>query len=202
MNIDIFEKYVSEYFSDNTAIKEKILSKTDIYSKYVDAVLKWNRKINITGFNEEKFIFNGILEPLLVFKKFRNFDSSTITDIGAGAGIPSITLSVFFDKAFVNIVEINKKKSAFLNYVKFSVGIKNIAVLKRPPEKSHLITSRAFMDIFRFLDFIKKNSLKFKYLLFFFKGEPPPNLEYLHCVKYVNPFNSKDYTQSVIFSNK
>ena len=201
MNRNFFLKLAKIYFNENKPLFEKIVSKTDLYEQYVDAVLKWNSNINITGFNEEEFIFSGVIEPLIIFKYLNDFKGS-VSDIGAGSGIPSVAISVFQEKCIVNAVEINKKKSAFLNHLKFGLKINNLNVLKKSPSNVSLLTSRAFTGFEKFLFFIKKERLKCENILFFFKKTPPEKYKFKHVETYKNYFNKGVYSQAIYDFNE
>ncbi len=181
---NLFEKTVNEYFK-NSEIKENIIKKKAVFIEYLEIVAKWKDRINITGFSKEKFLFNGIIEPLLILNDYSGI-SMEITDIGSGAGIPSIAYAIYFENVKVSSIEINKKKLAFLNFVKFSLNLTNLKISSNIPENNIFITSRAFMDINNFLKFLYQRKIKFKYLIHFFKDNyiEIPEMKILAKIKY------------------
>ncbi len=201
MDRDFFRETVVKSFKENIDIRDKILSKMLLYEKYVDLILKWNSKINITGFNEKKFIYNGIVEPLLILKKFY-FSGESITDIGAGSGIPSVTFAILFDNIRVTCVEISKKRLSFLNYLKYNLNMDNMNIEKTPPFASDVITSRAFKSFEKFLNFLDIEKIKWKYMLFYFNDKISSNVAPEIVKKYTNPFNGKIYNQAIFRHEK
>lgn len=95
----------------------------DLFHKYVQLILQWNRKINITSkHNTKARIYDFICEGIAMSQLINN-KQSIIVDIGSGAGFPGIVLSILgFEN--MNLVEINYKKAAFLQYVVAELGLK------------------------------------------------------------------------------
>ncbi len=200
----IFENLVNRYFNEFKELQEKILEKKDKFLSYADYVIKWNKQINVTGFTKEKFVFNGLIEPLLILKKFNDF-SQKITDIGTGAGIPSISYAIFFDSLEIHAIEVNKKKLALLNVLKYKIKLENLFIDSTVPESSLFVVSRAFMNINKFLQFLNKEKLVFKYLIFYFKDNQEFNasLDLIENVEYSNPFKKEvKFIQSIFYNKK
>jgi|GEM_PF-6819994 len=191
-NFSNFKQLVIQNFT-NKDLQQQILSKKELFKKYLDFIIKWKQHINITGFDEKKFIYNGIIEPLLILNKFTSF-SDSITDIGSGAGIPSISLSIFHTDIKVFAVEINKKRLSFLNYLKFNLALQNLTVSDSPPEYSKFVTSRAFMSFEKFIIFLKERGINYDYILFYFKDK----VAYSDELKEVTSLSYNSYYQ-VIF---
>ncbi len=183
-----FNKAVEKYFK-NVNTKNQILDKKEQFFQYLEIISKWKDKINITGFSKEEFLFKGILEPLIIFDEFSGCYGE-ITDIGSGAGIPSISYSIFFPDITVNCIEINKKKLAFLNFAKFHLNLKNLIIKKEIPKKNIFVVSRAFMNISEFIKFLDSKNISYKYLIHFFKDNylELPGMKIEAKVEYDNKY--------------
>ncbi len=81
------------------------------YEKYMEGVLEWNEKINLTAITDrEEFITKHFVDSVLCyhFKEYVNADS--VIDIGTGAGFPGIPLAILSpDKEFVLADSLHKR---------------------------------------------------------------------------------------------
>ena len=95
--------------------------------KYASLVIDYNKNINITGAkNIEDFIKEHIVDSLLAFDLFKNYDN--IIDIGSGAGLPSIPLSIIYDNKKFVLCESKNKKADFLKLAKKEICLNNIEI--------------------------------------------------------------------------
>ena len=83
----------------------------DQYEKYMEGVLDWNEKINLTAITDrEEFITKHFVDSVLCyhFQEYVNADS--VIDIGTGAGFPGIPLAILSpDKEFVLADSLHKR---------------------------------------------------------------------------------------------
>lgn len=79
------------------------------FFKYMNGVLEWNKKINVTAITDEKmFVVKHFIDSLTINQYLEEKDK--IIDIGTGAGFPSIPLKIMNkEKEFTLIDSINKK---------------------------------------------------------------------------------------------
>lgn len=107
MELIEFEKiFIEESKKNNIELdNSKILT----FYTYMNEVLEWNNKINLTAITEEKmFIVKHFVDSLTVNKYIK--DCNSIIDIGTGAGFPGMPLKIMNpDKKFVLVDSINKK---------------------------------------------------------------------------------------------
>ncbi len=145
-------------------LNEKLTkNQQDQILNYLDLLIKWNRKINLTGHkNRKEIFFYLILDSFYLasfFKKI-NILEPTVLDIGAGAGIPSIPLRILLQKGFFILVESKFKKCVFLKEVINALSLKSIKVLNSRVEELiekrsvnvDVVMARAFKNIFVVLD--------------------------------------------------
>ncbi len=107
MNLNEFKEYfIEEAEKNKIEFKEEKLE--DLY-KYMQGVLEWNEKINVTSITDEKmFIVKHFLDSLTVSGIIK--EKNSIIDIGTGAGFPGIPLKIMNeDKSITVIDSINKK---------------------------------------------------------------------------------------------
>jgi 16S rRNA (guanine(527)-N(7))-methyltransferase RsmG len=98
----------------------------DLINQYISMIFHWNKKINITSRHITKQrIYDFICEGIAITKLLDANKSISIADVGSGAGFPGIILGILGYKN-CNLIEINTKKAAFLQYVnaELNLGIK------------------------------------------------------------------------------
>jgi len=94
---------------------------------YLELLLKWNRKINLTSIrNENDCITRHFGESMFLSTQFQCFGN--VMDIGSGAGFPGLPLKISFPHLFLTLLEPSLKKRAFLKEVTRECNFKNIHV--------------------------------------------------------------------------
>lgn len=141
--IDNLATILSKYELTNDQI-DKLLN----YSK---TLLEWNKIHSLTALNSLERVFIHIEQSLYPIKKIQNYKN--VLDIGSGAGLPVIPLSIALDNINFIAVEPLVKKFSFLNYIKVTQNLKNLSIIRDRVEninlnvKNLLITSKAVGSI-------------------------------------------------------
>jgi 16S rRNA (guanine527-N7)-methyltransferase len=113
-------------------------------STYIDLLLRWNARINLTAIrNEEEIITRHFGESLFTARHlFRNTweqppsavpaeqSSATLIDVGSGAGFPGLPIKILFPEMHVTLIESNQKKATFLREVIRALTLTNINVFE------------------------------------------------------------------------
>lgn len=140
---------------------------------YKEHLMKWNKIHNLTGARDEEtlnsFIYDAVY-PISFLPKV-----NSLVDIGTGAGFPGLILAMGLPDVAVTLVEPLSKRASFLQFVKASLGLENVTVVKKraqevEPQVFELVTSRAVTDTKMLLD-ITKHLRDERSLLLFYKGE-------------------------------
>ena len=120
-----------------------------LISIYIDILLKWNARINLTAVRDpEQIVTRHFGESFFAAEVLRRdpLPESTI-DFGSGAGFPGIPLAIHMPETKVTLIESNHKKSTFLREAIAALGLKNLAVYTGRGEdyssKASLVTMRA-----------------------------------------------------------
>ena len=159
--------------------------------KYGSLVMDYNKNINITGANNiDDFIKEHIIDSLLALDIFKNYDN--IIDVGSGAGLPSIPLSIIYNNKKFTLCESKSKKADFLKFVKKELYLDNIEIkcinVYEIKEKYDTIIARAFSDIKTLLKIFKKLKNK-NSVLIAYKGKLNKINEEIKEVKYIERYN-------------
>ena len=133
-------------------------------AQYAMLLQKWGAVYNLTANKELSQIVNLHLLDSLVTVPCLQREApglERILDVGSGAGLPGVVLSIMFPQAEVHCVDAVAKKAAFINQVAISLGLKNLHAHHRRIEAFDLevdvITSRAFSSLFDFVSLTQKN---------------------------------------------
>lgn len=98
-------------FQRDTLVSRETLERL---TAYADLLLRWNARINLIGRDSEgdlwrRHIFDSAqLAPLIPAV------SRTLADIGAGAGLPGLILSILNIPATIHLIESDQRKAAFM----------------------------------------------------------------------------------------
>lgn len=89
---------------------------------WVDELLKWNPKVNLTAITEPlEVVEKHLLDSLSVLPEVAG--ATTLLDLGAGAGLPGIPLAIARPDLAVAMADAVNKKVAFLKHVIVKLGL-------------------------------------------------------------------------------
>jgi len=127
----------------------------DQLGRFLDQLLAWNKKVNLTSITDPMQAVEGhLVDSLAAVPEVRG--AASVLDLGAGGGFPSIPLAVALPETRFVLVDAVGKKVGFLKAAIASLGLKNTQALhvraEGRPEKEKLPVSavaicRAFMPL-------------------------------------------------------
>ncbi|MDG1475056.1 MAG: 16S rRNA (guanine(527)-N(7))-methyltransferase RsmG, partial [Porticoccaceae bacterium] len=91
---------------------------------YLDMLVRWNKAYNLTAIKEPTEMIKLHLLDSLSISHF--LSGQRFIDIGTGAGLPGIPLSIINPDKHFTLLDSNGKKTRFLFQVKIQLGLKNI----------------------------------------------------------------------------
>ena len=98
---------------------------------YYQELIRWNARINLTGHKNAKAIVGNLfidsLAPVYT-GVFTPEKSSTILDVGSGAGFPGLPIKIFSPEHHVTLLDSNLKKVAFLHHMIGLLQLENVRV--------------------------------------------------------------------------
>ena len=116
----------------NTELNYLSINLSDIkleqFYTYMNLLIEWNKKINLTAIVEEKdIIIKHFLDSLTISKYINS--NQKIMDIGTGAGFPGIPLKIVQENINMNLIDSLNKRITFLNEVVNKIELKNIVAI-------------------------------------------------------------------------
>jgi 16S rRNA (guanine527-N7)-methyltransferase len=124
--------------------------KVDAIKIYIDLLLKWNAKLNLTAIRHpQEIITRHFGESLLAARQlFPTRDShESVIDVGSGAGFPGLPLKIWSPDVDVTLIESNQRKATFLREVIRTLHLKSATVLNGRAEsvslRADVVTLRA-----------------------------------------------------------
>jgi 16S rRNA (guanine527-N7)-methyltransferase len=117
---------------------------------YLDLLLRWNAKINLTAVREpNNIVTRHIGESLFAAQCLLGSREATgrVIDFGSGAGFPGLPLRLYAPGIKLTLIESNQKKVAFLREAARTMGFGNVDVFSGMAEdytgRGDLVTMRA-----------------------------------------------------------
>ena len=154
MNIEEFEEIMTSYAKKiNIEFTEEQLEK---FYQYMNLLLEWNEKINLTAIVEPKeVILKHFIDSLTINKYLK--ENSTLADVGTGAGFPGIPLKILRPDIKITLVDSLNKRINFLNEVIEKLNLEDIETVhsriedfgknKSYREKFGYVTARAVANL-------------------------------------------------------
>ncbi len=103
-------------------------------SSYLDLLVKWNKKINLTSEKTAQEILHRHIFDSLQYARAIS-PNDRIMDIGSGPGLPGIPLKIIYPNLNVTLVESQRKRCSFMDAVIHQFGLKNTTVINERAEK-------------------------------------------------------------------
>lgn len=104
--------------------------KKEILEKYMEGILEWNEKVNLTNITEpEEFRVKHIMDSLMCTDFPEYIRAESIIDVGTGGGFPGIPLAVFSPEKSFTLLDSLNKRLKIIGELSEELGISNIRLL-------------------------------------------------------------------------
>jgi len=94
---------------------------------YLNLLLRWNRRINLTGIREPEQCVTRLFGESLYLARWVDLHGQLL-DVGSGAGFPGLALKIAFPALSVTLLEPVAKKRAFLKEVARACSLDGVEV--------------------------------------------------------------------------
>ena len=154
MDIKEFSDLMIDYGKEiNIVFTEEQLQK---FYQYMNLLIEWNEKINLTAIVEPKeIILKHFIDSLTIIKYIK--PNKSVIDIGTGAGFPGIPVKIMREDLDITLLDSLNKRIHFLNEVIQKLELKNITAIharieefaknKQYRETFDVATSRAVANL-------------------------------------------------------
>lgn len=143
------EEFINSLKELNIILSEDQIASFEIYKNLLQ---EYNKKFNLTSLTTDESIYLKHFYDSICLMKIKELkSSSTLLDIGSGAGFPGIPLAIINSKLKITLIESNRKKCEFLKIIKEKLNLDNIEIINSRAEeyakenrnKFDIATSRA-----------------------------------------------------------
>jgi 16S rRNA (guanine527-N7)-methyltransferase len=102
----------------------------DAVGAYLELLLRWNRKVNLTAVTDPDEILDRHFAESFFAARWLGSGPGLLCDIGSGAGFPGLALKMVLPDWSVRLYEPNAKKAAFLREVAQTLGLRGVEVTR------------------------------------------------------------------------
>jgi 16S rRNA (guanine527-N7)-methyltransferase len=101
-------------------------------STYIDLLIRWNARINLTSVRQPEAIVTRHFGESLFAARHLFPDagpSASLIDVGSGAGFPGVPFKLWAPQLHLTLIESNHKKVAFLRQLARTITLTNIDIV-------------------------------------------------------------------------
>jgi len=154
MEIEEFSNKMRESFEKVGIVLNE--NQINQYYKYMDLLIEWNKKINLTTIIEPNdIILKHFVDSVTILKYIK--DNESVVDVGTGAGFPGIPIKIANSTLDITLLDSLNKRINFLNEVIQKNELEKIQTIhsrvedfgnnKKYREKFDVATSRAVANL-------------------------------------------------------
>lgn len=97
------------------------------FDTYFKTLVEWNEKMNLTAITDQPSVYLKHFYDSISAAFYVDFTKVTsVCDVGAGAGFPSIPIKICFPHLQITIVDSLNKRIQFLNHLSNELGLSNM----------------------------------------------------------------------------
>jgi 16S rRNA (guanine527-N7)-methyltransferase len=119
--------------------------------RYLSLILKWNRTYNLSAIRDPiESVKKHLLDSLSIIPYLK---PGRLLDVGSGAGLPGIVISIMLPEIEVSVLDSVGKKCRFMQVVKTELELEGLKIINSRVESLeknkyyNQITSRAFAGV-------------------------------------------------------
>lgn len=144
-------------------VNDLYVSQETKFNNYMELLLDWNEKINLTAITEKEDIILKHFKDSLTIEEFIPKKAKVI-DIGTGAGFPGIPLKIVRNDISLTLLDSLNKRIKFLDEVVNNLELENVETIhsraedagmnKKYREQYDIATSRAVANLSTLLEYL------------------------------------------------
>lgn len=122
------------------ALKQKGIELSDEqieqFRKYFELLVEWNEKMNLTAITDLEGVYLKHFYDSISASFYFDFTKvTTVCDVGAGAGFPSIPIKICFPHLEITIVDSLNKRITFLNHLANELNLSKMSFVHARAEE-------------------------------------------------------------------
>lgn len=145
------EQFIQALKEQGIELAEKQIQQ---FRRYFEILVEWNEKMNLTAITDEPSVYlKHFYDSISASFHFDFTKVTTVCDVGAGAGFPSLPIKICYPHLHITIVDSLNKRIQFLNHLSDEIGLDHVEFVharaeefgQNPQyrEKFELVTARA-----------------------------------------------------------
>jgi 16S rRNA (guanine527-N7)-methyltransferase len=122
---------LNPFLRNSAFIEHPALNHSTAISTYLDLLLRWNARVNLTSVREpEEIVTRHFGESFFAAKHLLAgaSDNLHVIDVGSGAGFPGLPIKIWAQNIRLTLIESNHKKATFLREVIRALKLDNADV--------------------------------------------------------------------------
>lgn len=149
--MDATKNLIKKEFLDFGINPEEIM--VERFLKYIELLLEWNKKINLTAITDVKeIIVKHFMDSASLLKVIKLKKGASVIDVGTGAGFPGVPIKILRPDINLTLLDSLNKRLVFLDSLLNEINLdatllhsraEEAARKKEFREKFDLVTSRA-----------------------------------------------------------
>lgn len=120
------------------------VEEADKLIKYLELLVKWQKIQRLVGSSAPASIVDDLLLDSLLFVRVLSPGVERLMDLGSGAGLPGIPLSIVLPSTQVTLVEAKQKRASFLSTAVRELSLRSTRVINSRAEDLPLEYERSF----------------------------------------------------------
>jgi 16S rRNA (guanine527-N7)-methyltransferase len=149
--------YGPEGFQRDTGVSRETLARIEAYAALL---LKWNKQINLIGRSSESELWKRHILDSAQLHPLIPTTAKSIADVGTGAGLPGLILSVLNSAASFALIEPDRRKAAFLREAiratQSTAIIHNSRIEETGLTAQDVVIARALAPLDKLLEMVEK----------------------------------------------
>jgi len=100
-----------------------------LFNLYLEELIEWNKKFNLTAITNPDDIKIKHFEDSLSLLKVIDLKDQSVIDIGSGAGFPGIPLKIARPEIKLTLLDATRKKTEFLKHIVKVLNLKDVEII-------------------------------------------------------------------------
>src|ERR1700674_1710821 len=162
--------------------------------QYMNLLLTWNEKINLTAIRDPLEILNRHFCESMYAASTVPVEDGRLADVGSGAGFPGLPLKIIRPELEVMLIESNIKKATFLAEVIRDLGLEDARVFVSRYEELgeevaplDFVCSRAVGEFVPFLEWAHSEKVAAKQVILWIGARDLPEIQKIQTWEWREP---------------